>query len=180
MRRYPRAKDFFFFFFSFRKGFGANTPFSEFWLASWLGVTVISTKTDGHLQPTMRRATMIAALTSAVAGHSSLISPMPRNAIDRNDPRWSHGASSPDIWQPQLGNRSGQVQGLRHPFAPYLTAFPALYHPSSGVRRALLGAHACGMLIGACNPMVYPIHGYRLAPASTALRRATSGRRASG
>ena len=34
------------------------------------------------------------------------------------------------------------------------SAFPALHHSSRGVRRALLGAHACGMLIGACDPML--------------------------
>ena len=51
----------------------------------------------------------VAALASTAAGHSSLISPMPRNAIDRNDPRWEHGMSSPDIWQPGLGNHTGQA-----------------------------------------------------------------------
>ena len=45
------------------------------------------------------------------------------------------------------------VQGLRHHFGPYLTDFPALPNSSRGVRRALHGGCACGMLIGACDPM---------------------------
>ena len=47
-----------------------------------------------------------------------------------------------------------QVHGLRHHFAPYLTHFPALHRPSRAVRRALPGGRACGMLIGACDPML--------------------------
>ena len=47
------------------------------------------------------------------------------------------------------------VQGRRHHFGPCLTHFPALHHhPSRAVWSDLLGGHACGMLIGACDPMV--------------------------
>ena len=52
------------------------------------------------------------------------------------------------------------VQGLRHYFAPYRTHLPALHHCSRGVQglrhhfafaSTLLGGHARGMLIGACD-----------------------------
>ena len=46
------------------------------------------------------------------------------------------------------------VQGLRHYFGPCLTASPALHHSSRAVRQALVGGHADGMLIGACDPML--------------------------
>ena len=48
---------------------------------------------------------------------------------------------------------SGFVQGLRPHFRPHPTDIRAPHHPSRGVRRALLGGHACGMLIWACDPM---------------------------
>ena len=32
--------------------------------------------------------------------------------------------------------------------------FPALHRSSRAVRRTLLGGHPCGMLIGACDPML--------------------------
>ena len=39
---------------------------------------------------------------------------------------------------------------------------PSLRHPTRAVRWALLRAHAfLGMLIGACNPMLCPLHGFR-------------------
>ena len=47
-----------------------------------------------------------------------------------------------------------QVQGLRHRFGPFPTDSSAVCHPSRGVRRVLLGGHAHGVLIGACNPML--------------------------
>ena len=46
------------------------------------------------------------------------------------------------------------VQGLRHHLGPFLAYFSALCHPSRAVRRALLGGHPDGTMIGAYNPMV--------------------------
>ena len=47
-----------------------------------------------------------------------------------------------------------EVQGLRHHFGPDLTYYAALHHTSRAVHHALLGRHADGMLIGACDPML--------------------------
>ena len=46
-----------------------------------------------------------------------------------------------------------EVQGLRHHFGPSLRDIWALYHPTHAVYCAILGYHACGMLIGAYDPM---------------------------
>jgi hypothetical protein len=55
------------------------------------------------------KTTLLAALASTVSGHSNLISPIPRNAIDRMDVRWENGMNSPDLWQPNLGPVKGQA-----------------------------------------------------------------------
>ena len=57
----------------------------------------------------LRAAAVALLAAAAVDAHSNLISPMPRNAIDRNDPRWEHGESSPDLWQSNLGPKWGQA-----------------------------------------------------------------------
>lgn len=62
----------------------------------------------------MKPALLLLALASTGAAHSNLIYPRSRNAIDSNDPRWEHGLSSPDIWQSQLGNESGQACACRN------------------------------------------------------------------
>ena len=46
-----------------------------------------------------------------------------------------------------------ESKGFDITFGPFLPCDSALCHPSRGVRRALLGGHAYGMLIGTCNPM---------------------------
>ena len=57
--------------------------------------------------------------------------------------------------------QSAPVQCLRHHFRPFPARFSASPHPTRAVGRALLGAQAYPMLIGACNPMLCPIWGYR-------------------
>ena len=57
----------------------------------------------------MMKCLLLASFAALVGAHSNLIYPMPRNAIDRLDPRWQGGEGSPDIWQPNLGNKSGQA-----------------------------------------------------------------------
>ena len=54
-----------------------------------------------------------------------------------------------------------RVQGLGHHLGPFPTNSLAVYHPSCGVRRDLLGGHAYELLIGACDPMAWPIHAFR-------------------
>ena len=49
---------------------------------------------------------------------------------------------------------SFRAQGLRHHVGPHLTSVSALHHLPRAVRYALLGNHADGMLIGACDPML--------------------------
>ena len=72
---------------------------------------------------------------------------------------WSHNV----LFHEELAG----VQGLRHHFGPFPTNSSAAYHPSRGVWRALLGGHAYGVLIGACNPMLWPIHVFRWTPPSS-------------
>ena len=57
-----------------------------------------------------------------------------------------------------------RVRQLRHHFGPFPTLFQARWHPRRAVCCALLGAHAYRMLIGACNPMLCPIHVFRHGP----------------
>ena len=46
-------------------------------------------------------------------------------------------------------------------FGPFHAHFPAACHPSRAVYCALVGGHVCGMLIGACDPMLWPIYVFR-------------------
>jgi len=57
---------------------------------------------------------VLAAVLTVAAGHSTLISPRPRNAIDSADPRWQGGKGSPDIWQSGLGPEMGQACACRN------------------------------------------------------------------
>jgi hypothetical protein len=44
-----------------------------------------------HLAPIMMKYLLLASFAASVGAHSNLIYPMPRNAIDRHDPRWMGG-----------------------------------------------------------------------------------------
>ena len=65
---------------------------------------------------------------------------------------------------------------LRHHFGPFLAHFSAQPHPTRTVGRVLLGAQAYLMLIGACNPMLCPIWGFRYSTTATAQEDATFSR----
>ena len=54
--------------------------------------------------------------------------------------------------QHQLAGEVGR-RHLRH-YCPFLTCFLALWHPTRAMKCIILSAHACWMLIGACDPMV--------------------------
>ena len=57
-----------------------------------------------------------------------------------------------------------EVRQLRHHFGLHLAHFLiALCHHPRAVCYALIGAHAHRMLVGACNPMLCPIHVFRSA-----------------
>ena len=55
------------------------------------------------------------------------------------------------------------VRQLRHHFGPFSAHFSAPTHPTRAVGRVLLGAQAYLVLIGACNPVLCPIWGFRYA-----------------
>ena len=52
---------------------------------------------------------------------------------------------------------TGIVRQLRHYVGPRLASFSATHYSTHAVCDALLSAHACRTLIGACNPMLCPI-----------------------
>ena len=54
-----------------------------------------------------------------------------------------------------------EVRQLRHHFWTIFRAFLSSTHPTRAVGRVLLGAQAYLVLIGACNPMICPIWGFR-------------------
>ena len=58
-------------------------------------------------------------------------------------------------------NPGRNVHGLRRHLGPHLPHSSAAGHSTRGVRRAPIGGHADGMLIGACDPMLYPIRVFR-------------------
>ena len=55
----------------------------------------------------------------------------------------------------------GCVYGNVDIFGQSLTHFSALQYPARAALCAPLGAHAHWVLIGACNPMLCPIHGFK-------------------
>ena len=57
--------------------------------------------------------------------------------------------------------RGRSVRQLRHRFGPLPTHFSALCHPARAVCRVLIGDHGRLVLIGACDPTVCPICGFR-------------------
>ena len=62
----------------------------------------------------MLKLCVLGALAAVAAGHSNLIYPKPRNAVDSFDPRWEHGKNSPDLWQANLGPVHGQACACRN------------------------------------------------------------------
>jgi hypothetical protein len=62
----------------------------------------------------MLKLCVLGALAAVAAGHSNLIYPKPRNAVDSFDPRWEHGKNSPDLWQANLGPVLGQACACRN------------------------------------------------------------------
>ena len=56
-----------------------------------------------------------------------------------------------------------KVRRLRHHFRPFPTQVQALHHPARAACCDLRGAHAYRVLIGAWNPMLWPIRGCRAA-----------------
>ena len=58
-----------------------------------------------------------------------------------------------------------RVRQLQRYLGPFLAHFPAACHPSRAVYCSLVGGHVCGMLIGACDPMLWPICVFRQTPA---------------
>ena len=70
---------------------------------------------------------------------------------------------------------SAGVRQLRHHFWPAFAHFSAPPHPARGVCYALLRARADRVLIGAWNPMLWPIWGCRHRPALRLHRRRAAG-----
>ena len=67
----------------------------------------------------------------------------------------------PTITGRSCSSRSSLGRQLRHHFGPFFSTFLSPTPPHTPVGRVLLGAQAYLMLIGACNPMLCPIWGFR-------------------
>ena len=80
-------------------------------------------------------------------------------------------------WPTLSQQRSGAgVRQLRHHFGPIFAQFSAPHHLTRAVCHALLCVHADLVLIGAWNPMLCPIWGFRTVSASsTSIAKARTG-----